>query len=159
MTRILSRADERESVARQIYKLHLDGVDIPTASAKLDLPDWQVTQLLKWHMENKVATPEETEARKTALSRAEHDLEELAYWQAELRRVYEDEQIGVEKAGKLAATLVKVRTDVGVRYAKLLGLDGPLNINLTKHSDVDAAIIELSRLHGAQAETDAPLDW
>lgn len=148
---------EKKAAGKEAHKRHLNGESDVEIAEALSMELWQVTQLREQHA-NSVPTPEQEAARKTAIARAEHDLAELAFWQEELRRVYADEMIDVEKAGRLAAQLVKTRTDVGMRYAKLLDLDSPLKMNVTSNTKLDDEILELSKQFGAREESDLPLD-
>lgn len=157
-TRTLTSDAERKSVARQAYLRSLNGEDDTTIAEALSVDEWQIKSLREWWAANFVATPAQEEARKTALARAEGDLAYLAEIQQEIKNQYENEQIDVRDYARFGTMVVKTKTDIGARYAKLLDLDSALKINVTSHTKLDEEILELSRQFGAQEEADLPLD-
>lgn len=148
---------QRQFVAEHAYRDHLNGLSDPDIAVKYKIEVFVATSLRQWWAENRVDTPTQTDARKTAIARAEHDLAELSLWQQRLDVAYQIGIVSIVDAVREATRLVKAKTDVGIRYAKYLDLDAPLKIDVSGESQTDRDLQEAYRAHTAAFELDAPL--
>ncbi len=157
--RHLSSPAQREAFAKQAYELHRDGMTYPDIATNLELDLDQVIALALWWAKNRLYVPDKETGVAMAVQRADNDLQELTKWQNRVEELYLAGDLDAVAAITRVTQLVKTKTEIGMRYAKLLGLDAPTttNTNVTVNSAVDAELIAMYEQYSASLEEDAPL--
>lgn len=150
-------AAERQYTGKRAYDLLLMGYDDEAIAEQMDVEVFIVTACREEHIARRIAVPEQNEARKTIIARAEKDLTALNYAQDRAKVSYTVGQIDIEQFTNLVVKLVREKTNISVRYAKYLDLETPLKVDLRTSSTVDRAIEELCAIQDAASEADTPL--